>query len=50
MSAQGMPKDIENLLMKQTREFAWDSRGHNAVSMDILFSPISKGGKNILNL
>lgn len=49
-SAQGMPKDVEDLLMKRTREFAWDSGGNNSVSLDILHSPTNEGGKNILNL
>lgn len=49
-TTQGMPKDIEDLLVKRTREFAWDSGSHNAVSMDILYSPVNKGRKNILNL
>jgi hypothetical protein len=49
-TAQGMPKEVEDLLMKMTRKFAWDSGGNNSVSMDILYSPIREGGKNILNL
>ncbi|KAG1882494.1 hypothetical protein F4604DRAFT_1518493, partial [Suillus subluteus] len=48
--AQGMPKDVEDLLTKITRKFAWDSEGINSVSMDILHSPIKEGGKNILNI
>ncbi|KAG2061375.1 hypothetical protein BDR06DRAFT_870142 [Suillus hirtellus] len=47
---QGMPKGVEDLLMKRTWEFAWDSRGKNSVSLDILHSPIYEGDKNILNL
>ncbi|KAG1853363.1 hypothetical protein F4604DRAFT_1591636 [Suillus subluteus] len=49
-SAQGMPKDIEDLLTKRTCKFVWDNEGKNSVSMDTLSAPISKGGKNILHL
>ncbi|KAG2131065.1 hypothetical protein DEU56DRAFT_872232 [Suillus clintonianus] len=49
-TAQGMPRDIEDLLIKRTRKFIWDSEGKNSVSMGTLYAPISEGGKNILHL
>ncbi|KAG2088264.1 uncharacterized protein F5147DRAFT_559989, partial [Suillus discolor] len=41
--AQGMPKDVENILTTRTRKFIWDGKGNNAISMNILCAPIEKG-------
>jgi hypothetical protein len=49
-SAQGMPKEIEDILSAKSRKFIWDGEGKNSVSMDILNAPVAKGGKNVLHL
>lgn len=48
--AQGMPKDIESLLISKTRKFIWDSGGKNTVNFDTLCAPMNQGGKNLLNI
>ncbi|KAG1859490.1 hypothetical protein C8R48DRAFT_545852, partial [Suillus tomentosus] len=35
-TTQGMPKDIETVLSKRIREFIWDSRGKNSISIETL--------------
>ncbi|KAG1785203.1 uncharacterized protein HD556DRAFT_1188518, partial [Suillus plorans] len=42
-TAQGMPKEIEDLLIKRSRKFAWDSKGNNSASINILYAPVKEG-------
>lgn len=49
-TAQGMPKEIEDILSAKSRKFIWDGEGKNSVSMDMLCAPVAKGGKNVLHL
>jgi exonuclease III/ribonuclease HI len=48
--AQGMPKSIENQLVKRTRSFIWDGEGKSTISMEMLSAPVNKGGKCVLNI
>ena len=47
-AAQGMPRQIEDALVKMVREFIWDSCETPMIGMGRLYSPISKGGLGLL--
>ncbi|KAG1890712.1 uncharacterized protein F5891DRAFT_1197797 [Suillus fuscotomentosus] len=49
-TAQGMPKEVEDILSAKSSKFVWDNEGKNTVSMKTLCAPIAKGGKNVLHL
>ena len=49
-AAQGMPNQIENALIKITREFIWDSTAPPTMSLTRLYVPIEEGGINLLNI
>ena len=49
-AAQGMPKRIEDALIKLTREFIWDSTAPPTISLDRLYAPVDEGGINLLNI
>ncbi|KIK33609.1 hypothetical protein CY34DRAFT_27015 [Suillus luteus UH-Slu-Lm8-n1] len=44
-TAQGMPKEAEDILSARSRKFVWDNEGKSTISMDMLCAPIAKGGK-----
>lgn len=49
-TAQGMPKQIEDALIKTIREFIWESTAPPTMSMSRLYAPIDEGGINLLNI
>lgn len=49
-TAQGMPKEVEDILSAKSSKFVWDNEGKNTVSMETLCAPVAKGGKNVLHL
>ncbi|KAJ6451989.1 hypothetical protein C8R47DRAFT_998262, partial [Mycena vitilis] len=46
---QGMPKHIEDTLVKLIRDFLWDGKKAR-VSLDTMILPVNQGGKGILDL
>ena len=49
-AAQGMPKQIEDALVRISREFVWDSSAVPTIGMARLCSPISEGGLGLLDI
>lgn len=47
---QGMPRSTEDFLTKRLKRFAWDSNGKSNINFDVLCTPVTIGGKGILNL
>jgi hypothetical protein len=50
VTAQGMPKEIEKLLIHKIQNFIWDNSGKLAISKATLYTPINEGGKGLLDL
>ena len=48
--AQGMPKRIEDALMKMTQDFIWHDTTHPEIAAKTLYCPIENGGLNLLNI
>ncbi len=48
--AQGMPTTIETALTKMIWKFMWEDDSSPRIAYDILCSPLSKGGLNLLNI
>ncbi|KAH9854515.1 hypothetical protein C2E23DRAFT_726691, partial [Lenzites betulinus] len=48
--AQGMPKGVEDELMKLTSQFMWNGMGRPLVGMSTLTRPIAQGGLGLLDL
>ncbi|KAF7790282.1 hypothetical protein EIP86_001236 [Pleurotus ostreatoroseus] len=48
--AQGMPKHIEQALVKMVRNFIWDDNAHPPISMDTLYLPKTHGGMQLMDL
>ena len=48
--AQGMPKPIEQKLEQKIKAFIWDGEGKPPISIETMYAPIDKGGKQVLNL
>ena len=49
-AAQGMPKTIENALIKIIREFIWNSSAPPTMSLTRLYSRVEEGGINLLDI
>lgn len=49
-AAQGMPKQIEDALVKIVREFVWDSSAVPTIGMTRLYPPIGEGGLSLLDI
>jgi len=45
-----MPKSIESALNKHIQKFIWDGEGKSNAAANLLYAPISKGGKSLLHL
>jgi hypothetical protein len=48
--AQGMPKRIEDALIKITRDFIWDDSTRPRIAMETLYRPTEEGGLNLLDI
>ena len=48
--AQGMPKPIEQKLEQKIKAFIWDGEGNPPISIETMYAPMDKGGKQVLNL
>ena len=48
--AQGMPKHIEDTLIKITRKFIWDKNIIPRIALSYLYYPIEEGGLNLLDI
>jgi hypothetical protein len=48
--AQGMPKHIEDTLVKITRNFIWDDSTVPRIALGYLYYPIKEGGLNLLDI
>ncbi|KAJ7131491.1 hypothetical protein C8R43DRAFT_837046, partial [Mycena crocata] len=46
----GMPKEVEKLLIKKQRDFIWAGKKSSPVQKEMLQAPIDEGGKNIFDL
>ena len=50
MKAQGMPKHIENALIKILRSFIWEENNSPRIALEYLYQTIGKGGLNLLDI
>lgn len=48
--AQGMPSKVEMSLMRKIKNFMWDGEGVPAIRLMTIQSPITEGGKGLLNI
>jgi hypothetical protein len=48
--AQGMPKHIEDALIKLIRNFIWEENATPRIALEYLYYPIKKGGLNLLDI
>ncbi|KAJ3846659.1 hypothetical protein EV368DRAFT_52475 [Lentinula lateritia] len=47
---QGMPKDVENRLIKRIKRFLWDEKQHVRINKEMVEAPIEEGGRQVLDL
>lgn len=47
---QGMPKHVQQQIIKMTRSFIWKGQTHPMIGMDTLFRPVDEGGLNLLDI
>ena len=48
--AQGMPKNVEDAIIKITRKFMWGDNSSPRIALDFLQSPVEEGGLNLIDI